>query len=87
MPKERPLSHHYHSYLLNPNSSLDRPLAVFVTNLDSAYVAAPKPFRTIYAGGAVPCARGFISRQTGGGRSPLKTVRRALSGVVPFEAT
>ena len=38
------------------NDRFVRPLAVAVTNLDSAYVAAPKPFRVIYAGGAAAFA-------------------------------
>ena len=38
------------------NDRFVRPLAVAVTNLDSAYVAAPKPFRMIYAGGAAAFA-------------------------------
>ena len=38
------------------NDRFVRPLAVAVTNLDSAYVVAPKPFRVIYAGGAAAFA-------------------------------
>jgi hypothetical protein len=53
------------------NDRFVRPLGVAVTNLDSAYVAAPKPFRMIYAGGAAAFAGvardSFVTMRTSSG--------------------